>query len=759
MPIIITGKEFTDAWGNTTPFYRSNAGDRITMKLTMRSSIRLTSTANPIIFNTIDNELTSGGTTFESEGFRVGDTVFCSVTDNLGTPVPGPGGGWTTTIGYISNGGSTINLVTIQGIPNITNQDQFVIEVTGRNRQSIVCSLNHVDNSTPSNDFSLIDGEATRFSFTGIDSMSVGSTQAPVIIANQSGQYLESAQIKRLANISTNNFQYELTTVFLNSGLYDSTWFDSSDCLKVILKMLWSSIEDEPFAQTPIIFSDSANTGHLNQAHNTDPIDSELLQGIPSIDWDLPTDFTVIVDGPITDLGVGASYIPLNDSYFKHKIESQGRYGMVLPTSDLTVGSYPSQTNPDTGAGYEIEITSISSVGSVTTITGTFTPNSDFSNMMSQVEDGDRLFYLWIKCGNLNLLAFNDQLSTSPPVGGELIMEESKAFYDHAYNTTNGLGESTYNRFDTEDDLAYFGTFLMDNGGNYSSFRVRIEAFNTVTEEDFTLKETSFSFASTQINSSGVYLIDESVTVNPSLPTTSAKRDSILTREPGIDTLTQFGVSIYYPFILDWRYWITQLNASTDFYPTQNKNWKQYSGSGDWVVRMEVELIQDGLAFTHSDEVAILGYNAKSQVVSSIQYIRELDSSVVTSLIDGEIMRIKSKHINLLGSWNSTTWGMLTVEPKEGHPRYISSTVIDFDNNSNNPLYPIPGQTKAKLTLAADTAYIECLCDTNKLTGMNQSFTAKIKDPDAPLPPNFKTTAPDDTNKTTSSDNTTKTVA
>ncbi len=743
MPIIIANKQFTDAWGNVTSFYRSNAGDRTAMKLTVRSSIRMTTAANPIIFNANDNELTSGGVTFESEGFRVGDTVYCAVTDTLGGIIFA----WTTTIGYITNGGSTINLVSIQEIPNISAQEQFIIEVTGRNRQSIVCSLNHVDNSTPSNDFSLIDGEATRFSFSGIDAMAVTDTQTAVIIPNQSGQYLESAGITRLANISTNNFQYDIDVVFVNSGLYDEAWFDSSDCLKVILKMLWSSIENEPYAQTQIVFSDSANTGFLNQPHNTDPLDSFLVQGISSIDYDIPTTFTIKVNGPLTELGIGSSYIPLNDAYFKHKVESQNKYGMTIPTSTLSVGFYSSYQN--SGAGYNIQVINISSAGAVTTIECEFTPNGAFSSLMSAMEDGDRTFSLWVKCGNSNLEAFHGQLTTSPPVGGELVMEISKAFYDHKENTNDGSGAVTYNRFDTEDDLAYWGNFLMDKNGVYSSFRVRIEAFNTVTEEDFTLKETAFSFASTQINSIGVYLIDETVTVNPSLPTTSLKRDAILKRDDTIDTLTKFGVSIYYPFILDWRYWVQQLNASTDFYPNQNKNWQQYSNSGNWVVRMELELIQDGLAFTNSEEVAIVDYDSDAQVVSTLQYIREYDSSVVSSLIYGEIMRIKSKHINLLGSWNPETWGMITDEPKESQPRVISSTVIDYDNNSNNPLYPLPGETKAKLTLAADIAYIECLCDTLKLTGMNQSFTAKIKDPEPVKPPFYKTTAPDDVNKTT----------
>jgi hypothetical protein len=727
MPILITNNEFTDEWGNVTSFYRSNAGDRLSMKLTMRSSIVLISAVNPMIFNPIANEITSSGVSFEAEGFRTGDTVSCLITDQNGTPVLL----WSTFLEYVN--GYTLKVNTLAGIPDPTLMHQFRIQVTGRNRKSIECFLNHVDNAVSQNDFSLIDGEATRFKFSTVDAISIGSTQNAEIVGNQSGQYLIGANLKRISNINANEYQYELTVDFVNSGIYDPSWFDSSDCLKSILKMLWSSLEDEPYEQTQIIYNDNANTGWFDQAHNSDSVNATLVQGVTEIDYATQTSFTLIVDGVTSDLGIGASYIPLSDAYYKNKIQSQNSLGMVIPTSELSVTSYDSFLNP-VGAGYSIEVDAINTIGTTTYIDAVFVPNSDFSDFMDLLEDGDRGFKIWVKCGNLNLLAFDGQLTKEPPVGGELIMYTSKAFYDHADNTNDGSGNITYPRFDTEDDLSYFGKFLMEKNGNYDELRVRIEAFNTDTNEDFTLQETLFSFSGTQINSNGVYLLDQSISINSQLPTTSLKRDAVLKVDNTISTIHQFGVSLYYPVILDWRYWLQQVNADADFYPNQNKNWQQYAQSGDWIVRMELELIKDGLAFTHTDQINILGYNAKAQISSSIQYIKESDGSIVTGLIDGEIMRIKATHVFSIGIWTPLTWGMITIEPKEGSPRWISSTVLDYDNNSNNPLYPLPGETKAKITITGDTVTVECLCDTTKLSGDIQSVTAKIKDPEITIP-------------------------
>lgn len=754
MPVLIYDKKFTDVWGNETTFNRSNAGDKLNLKLKIRSSILLTSSSNPVIFDPFDNFLTSSGLSFEEEGFRVGQSVECQITDVNGANIYT----WTTSIDYVN--GNVMQISSLPLLPDTTLQQLFQIRVVGTNRQGVECFLNHVENTVPENDYSLIDSEATRFKFSNVASMTVGTTQNATIVGNQSGQYLESASIKRLSNITSYEYQYELSVTFYNSGIYNQEWFDTSECLKAILKTLWSSIEGEPFERAKALYNDEANTGWFDEAHNSDEINAVLVQGVQEIDYANNTAFTLIVDGPVTELGIGSSYVPQNDAYYKNKPLQQGSYGMVIPTQNLSVTTYNSLLN-DSGAGYQLKIDDIQVVGSQTFIECVIIPNPNFSTFMESVEDGDRLFYLWVKCGNLNLLAFADQLTTTPPVGGELIMETSKPFYDAKENTNDGSGSLTYNRFDTEDALAYFGTFLMDKGGNYDTFRVRIEAYNTVTEEDFTLKETTFSFAGTQIDSNGIYLVDESTTVNAQLPTTSLKRDAVLTRYDSIDTLTQFGLSIYYPVVLDWRYWLQQLNASTDFYPNQNKNWQQYSlNSLDWVVRMELELIKNGLSFTHSDEITILPYNAKPSITGGIDYIRESDSTTVSGLIDGEIMRIKANRITSLGGWSSGTWGEITIEAKEGAPRWIIYTMIDFDNDTNNPLYPIPGDTTARLTIAGNIATIECLCDTTKLSGGSEySVSVKIKDPNEPIPPFNKTTSPDDIIKTMSPDDTVKTLA
>jgi hypothetical protein len=73
--------------------------------------------------------------------------------------------------------------------------------------------------------------------------------------------------------------------------------------------------------------------------------------------------------------------------------------------------------------------------------------------------------------------------------------------------------------------------------------------------------------------------------------------------------------------------------------------------------------------------------------------------------------------------------GQITVEPTESNPRFISSTVIDYDNNPSNPLIPLVGEVGCKLTFPTTTqAKLECYFNPDLINLTNGvKFTTKIK--------------------------------
>jgi len=728
MPVRIINTEYSDDFGNINTFAKFNAGDRVTLKLLIESSIKMSSITNPMPLDYTTLEVTSSSISWIDEGFRTGDDIRVTRYTQFGVVLST----YTTTVLYVD-----AQILKLQneysGWYLQTNQESITIEVINRNRESVEFRLNLVKNGIAGNEFSLIDGQATRFIYPMISILGIGFNTSAVLVGNQSGQALIYSEVLRLPNAG-DAYVYEFEISFISTGFYDAEWFDSSGCLKPYVKMLWSSINNEPYAQTVKILNDNANTGFYDEFNNSTPSDSTFISGlITELDYSIPTNFSFVISGDLSQIGIGGAYISVDDTYYKNKIQSQQSLAMVAHTRNVFISPLLSDVNP-LNAGYSIVINSFSSVGSNHTINATFIPNANFTSFIDSQEDGNRLFYLWVRGGNCNYLLFQEQLTTVPPTGGPLIMVDTIEFLDHSQNVVDNSisipNDEIINLYDTEDDLAFFGRFKLEQYAVYDRLNIRIEGFNTGTNEDFILQQHSFSFNSVQISNDGKYLLDESLSINPLMPNTSFKINSLFKRDNSIDLGNEYGVSIYYPIVIRWEYWLQQLNASVDFYPNQNKNWQQYSQNGDWILRLKLELIKDGLAYNYEAEIIDFTYDNEAEITSTIELIHEIDNTIIDIIPIGEMMRIRATHTLINGIWDvNKTWGQIRVYPTENAPPWISSTTIAFDNNGSNPLSPIIGQFASLTFPSMETAVVECIFDTSKLNLSNgATITAKIKD-------------------------------
>jgi hypothetical protein len=730
MPILINSATFTDVFGNALSFYKGNTVDQFQVKFNVSSLIRMSSIGNPLTIDTSLNQVLSPSVSWIEEGFRVGDPVLVRI-HNSGGSVNNAFG---TVITYVDD--VMCDFGPMPDWYDITN-NEFITMIclnpllpsNVKARSDLDIFFNHIKNSTPSGISSLIDGEVTRAIMNGVESMSVGQTIPAALVGNQSGQFVVAAEITRNAQQADLFFNHDITVTFMNSGMYDQAWFFSSEALKIFMKMEWAAVSGEPYARSIQEYAYDGNTGFFNEPHNSSINDSTLIQGINELDYCVPTTVDIIVDGPLADLGIGAAYRSTDSAYYRNRLFPQQEITMAIATAPLAVGVLNSYFN-EFGAGYTLEVNSINTVLNTHTINVTFTPNAAFQTFIDGVDDGDRLFYLWVKCGNINHLAFSSQLECAPPVGGPLIMSQDYGYLDHSQNVDSIVGNMTGFVADTEDDVAYLGTFLLDKNQNYESFTVRIEAFNTVTEADFTLQQAVFGFGGVPISGAGVYLLNESANITTELPLTSIKREAVLVLDPSLDTPTQYGVKIYAPWLLDWRYWLPNNAASVDFYPTQDQNWEQYDNLTNWTVRTELVLIKDGLSYVHDNEIIIEPYDNEDDIASSIELIDDVTMTTVGVIPVGNLMRIKSTHVKLSGAWDQAlVWGMITIEDFEQAPRWICSSVVDFDNNTANPLTPLSGLLINIQFPLPDTAVLECFFDSNKLNLSNgASITAKIKE-------------------------------
>lgn len=737
MPVQVINKNFTDIFGNSTNFFQSNAGDFIigTLRIQSRIQVKSNQSGVQLTLDASENIISNNGTGFDflEEGFRTGDFVQC-IKFSFGGSVLSA---WTTQITNVTSNSIDVNSVPVWF--DATNGEFLVItsmNITyGQKREGLILKYNQVKNGTQGNEFSLIDGETTRFQ---IDLTSTGTSPVSMTqIGNQSGQFKTEVFVTDVTQVvigvpssSSNILYYDIEFRLIQSGIYDQTPFDFGGCLKMYSDFNFQRFIGEPFNNYVLIYNEDADTGGFNEPFNNGFANSTLIQGINAIAFNDTTTTFFVVDSTSLEYAIGSSYIPNDDTYFKNKLQNQSQLGMTIETSLPVVATPLNSPLNTSGAGYVLEVTNVTNIGSQYTIEIKVTPNPDFETFMSERDPLDRNFRIWWKHGNVNHLVFDNQLEEIPVVAGAIDMVVND-YCDHSENITDKTGLVTGYVADIEDDLAFIGKFrLPEDNDKVETLIARIEAYNVDTEQKFTLQQVTFDISSIPFVS-GKFVLNMSQNVISTLPNTSLKRTALLVLDSSIDQSGEYGVKLYFPFLHRWEYWLTQPNANADFYPDeQTKDWFPYDNTGDWTIRIHLQLTIDGLSYLHDSELTLKDYDANRDIKSQIELFIDSTNQNVGVITEGLLMRIVGTHELLDGKvWNpSEVWGMLTCEPKESAPRFILSSVVPTDFNSLNPLSPL-SSSLCSLTFPSPTiAKLECYFDPQKVNLSNGvKFTSKIK--------------------------------
>ena len=723
MGIQIASKQFVDVFGNANTYYQANAGDRCVIEIAITENIRVQSGgANNFSLDPITNIIIWPTGNFLNEGFRIGDSVEINVYTNGGSVI-------SSTVTTVTN--VTANNLDVNSIPvwyDFTAGEILRVTVTGRKREGLTLNLNHVSNGATGNKFSLIDGEATTFTFD-ISGTTTGDTVTGIQVGNRSGQFDIIAEIVDNTTYPDDTRDYTLHFLIVQSGLYNESSFATSGALKFYVEMNWQSLLGEPYNNTTFIYSDDANTGWFNQAYNIGTPGGTLVQGISTLDYSIPTTGQFVVDWTTTDWAIGGAYFSIDDAYYKNRPFTQSQLSMCLPSTIVSYGSAFSSQFNEFGAAWTMNITGVTTSGTISTFDFVFTPNAAFTSFMDSRVIDDRTMYIWFTVGNINLLLYDGQLTKSAPVAGELEVVRS-IFLDHGQNYTESLDSLSGFEGNIEDDILLSSTFLLNKYKIYDSFTGIIEAYNSVTGERFTLQSVYYDMTALPFNGTN-QLIYQSQPVINTLPTTSEKRISYFNLSPLNDTVDKYAVFFTLPFFYRWEYWLAQTNADADFYPfEQTRNWFPYDNTPNWTVRAYVEAISEGLAYVFTDDVTIKNYNSTADIDQKIELYIDSTGDQVGVVVEDQFMRVVGYSTLTNGDiWDSANiWGMITVEPTEAAPRSIASSVVPYDGNSNNPLTPLAGLITPITYPSQEIARMECYFNPNLINLTNGvKFTVKIK--------------------------------
>jgi hypothetical protein len=769
---------------------RANAGDwvdfetRFTARFSAGSGI-----SNTITYNHVGNnvwlEFATGD--WGDYGFLANDPIIVEFT-LVGFPAGAP---WNPVIingvvDYVDDNLLYLQAPLIAPFPyNAEIQNYSVFPTNGSASGMLVIADKAMDaveiqfNLTPNGSNTLnsvIDTELNRFMRT----TPVGPTGVPVPmeqLTNKSGGYINNVEITLVATPTVGVRDYKVTGQIwqwgvIKDGFTEPNYYDQADCLAPVVKAIGYAEYGNPNGTIEDITSNTeANTGGYDEnfnggINNYVPISIEWkdLNGviIDALDYSNECTFEAIISAPnqvtaVSQYRIGLEWRPIDGNAYKNNIYPIVNNLLVnAPMNDFVLDAAVDPTiyagfpriaplgDPTDGAQWDITDVqfTISGVDEIK-VTGKIIPNAAMFELMNLYPDGERLTTLWIQIQDqslpvnisdrVNLKIFNDDNIDAPTIGVQIPNVINQFLYDHG---GNDITDATTPNTTTEDDVLFTSQFRLIDNVPYQGIRTRFYAYNTVTEENFTLENNFFSFANV-VEINGQFQPNFIQPRGFNLPPSSIRNEIDIIRDPSLDIPGQYGIQLNYGYLSRWEYWLEQANVNNDFFDItvdyfngKNKNWQRFF-SGDWILRFSYYTLVDGVEDFNHQDIKIRPYEDDPNV-SYLPSFTVVSSGITpTDLVNNELIDIL-----VVITWNQNyinPWGEMTCNDFEGGNRWVLSSIEPHDGVGANPLEPIVGATGLDITFPApNVAEFRARIDTNKISSIQECLTYRIHSDEIP---------------------------
>lgn len=778
MPLKIT----SESYNGLNSLY-ANAGDWVLGEITFSTRFAFESTttnkAKYISQGSIHYIEINQGDFGSDFGFLQGETLSI-VFDKFTNPPGIVTQLQTKTITYISGNTLYLDSALTETIPGGTQNVPTNTEFPTDGEYGVLLLV--VDKASEATDFefnltpnsstllnSVIDSEVNRFELQGTSSLILGVPAPMTQIGNQSGGFLQNVQITYLQNPGDGWRDYRITYLFnqwgfLQDGNEPPNYYDQNNCLAPVNRVTAYSQYANP---NGVIVDTSqnteANTGFYDENYNggvnnyevqsTQWFDS-LGNPISGLDYSGQCTFESVLTAPNqvdpdSTYRIGLIWRPEDTQYYQNLPDSIASNLMLnapivdfIPDGIVDTTVYSGFIRPD-GAEWSLtdlkfEITALNEL----TITGKVIPNGFCQPLFIDVPDGGRKTTLWLSIGNFNLTGqFSDRVSLrlfdddnidAPTIGVQIPNVIDQVLLDH---DGNDITDATTPNTTTEDDVLYISNFRLPEGIQYEGVRARIYAYNQITEEEFTLEDNFFSFATVPFIS-GKHEIYQTNNRTFNLPPTSDRNKIALNRFPANDIAGQYALKLEYGYLSDWRYWEEQANVNNDFFdPNQsfngkNKNWQRFY-SGDWIIRLSYYTRLNGVDDFNHQDIGIRPYEDENCTTTS-QITVLSDGSTPSNYVNDEL----HEQVTTI-TWNTGTyvqatfWAEVTIEDFQAGNRWVLSSILDQGGISSNPLKPISGQSKLDVSfLSGNQVQLSFLVDTSVISSNEVSPTYRIHSDD-----------------------------
>lgn len=628
--------------------------------------------------------------------------------------------------------------------------------------QAVDCFINLVPSDSSGNTESIIDNTVVRISNSNISGLAVGANAPLTEAGNRSGAIINLAKIYRLANSSlyggvVYNYRVEIdfTWWLFLSVFQQDYFFDIKTTTPFIRSSFYPIFNNFGTALTADFKPETdGNSGFRNENFNQNEspfsIESFIWKDtsgnvIESFDYSqdvefefdlmtsdtFGTNFGLIFFNDIQDVSEISADVSNDNGQYNH-----ARHTIFAEKATLTatVGqSFSSSLGKD---GEKIDFTDIeiSISGSIATIKGKASPNTEFIEKFSNPENSEKTFTMLVRSETasvpasnysktVNTTAWEGEGEIAPVILGAFPFHDEE-IYDHV-NGSLVVGKDPVILIEDDNRLVLQNRF--ERGKIYKSITFKNIVQNLINGDFFELESYNFPF-NTTILSDGTQDINISLdTYFAGLFPPSSLNSKFLIQKNGDDTLTEYGLRLAFPFLQRWESWIPQLGAEVIFQPGANKDWRNYQLPPEWYLAMAVEVEVEEGSYRNVYPYIIGDYNNNPFLDYVIEFER-LDGTPLTAPLNDEDVKMRV-------IWTATapvnaSWCMITVEPTETSPRYVISSYYEQGAQPLNPLITL-NASGDKLTISGNgTATIinECIFSPSRINGMNGvKFTVRIE--------------------------------
>lgn len=524
------------------------------------------------------------------------------------------------------------------------------------------------------------------------------------------------------------------------------------------------------------------NTGWFDENFNELPNDFSIdsveyfdINGnvVDALDYSSTTKMKVIVSGvqnlgAQTECGFGFSWVPKNQDEIKEK-ETPFYQNCFIQSGSLSNGFSLNTLYPGVyqGAGINNASMDASNV-KFTSLNGKIifevllTPNAQFFNLFDSKNQDDRNYIVWISLadGNLTrnfsnrvalLMDFKQLVKNIPPAGtyGEM----TNKFIEHPFSE-NVIGEDLLEGI-VQDDFLCRLPFRIKKDGSvlFQKMIFGVEAKNIGLNREFVLEKYEVDLASSPVlNNVQQFNIDQ--TRGFKLELGNNKNWVKIYREPSMDTVDFSGFMAFFASKIRYEDWILNQLSPNDFFDANelntgfNNDWVHYLRTTGWNINFFVKtnaiVNGDLLQYKNEWKFTFNDYDENQNIQTAHRYIRDSDDTLLNVGTDpdynkplGVILSNEPTRIEIdfeildSGLWDiNSVYAVTTIEIDRGagrmEMRQLSSV---WGSESDNPLIPIPGETKLKIVVDPTNKILttKCLVDPDLLDdGVKYRITGRV---------------------------------